>query len=179
VQRNAQLCWRWARTSRIWHAATTSFADRKRILRFIVREVILDQKRTRGMVWLKIVWQTSATSEHHLQRRVHTYRDYIDIQRLRQRITELNRAGKMDREIATILNQEGFVAARGCAFKGENVWLCAATGSSRPSRSTASARTQCAGLTAASRFRALRPSSELRPKPSLIISHVVCSPGVN
>ena len=29
----------------------------------------------------------------------------------------------MDGEIAAILNQEGFVAARGCAFKGENVWL--------------------------------------------------------
>lgn len=29
----------------------------------------------------------------------------------------------MDAEIAAILNQEGFVAARGCAFKGENVWL--------------------------------------------------------
>ena len=38
-------------------------------------------------------------------------------------LTELNAAGKMDKEIATILNQEGFVAARGCAFKGENVWL--------------------------------------------------------
>ncbi len=108
---------------RIWHAATTSFADRKRILRCIVREVILDQKRTRGQVWLRIVWQTGATSEHHLQRRVHTYCDYIDLERLRQRITELNGAGKMDGEIAAVLNQEGFVAARGCAFKGENVWL--------------------------------------------------------
>ena len=29
----------------------------------------------------------------------------------------------MDEEIAAILNQEGFIAARGCAFKGENVWL--------------------------------------------------------
>jgi hypothetical protein len=29
----------------------------------------------------------------------------------------------MDKEIAAILNQEGFVAARGCSFKGENVWL--------------------------------------------------------
>jgi hypothetical protein len=29
----------------------------------------------------------------------------------------------MDKEIATILNREGFVAARGCKFKGENVWL--------------------------------------------------------
>jgi hypothetical protein len=29
----------------------------------------------------------------------------------------------MDKEIAAILNQDGFVAARGCAFKDENVWL--------------------------------------------------------
>ncbi|HEX3524347.1 MAG TPA: hypothetical protein VHT52_19945, partial [Stellaceae bacterium] len=34
----------------------------------------------------------------------------------------LNAEHKMDGEIATILNREGFVAARGCAFKGENVW---------------------------------------------------------
>ena len=108
---------------RIWHAVTTSAADRKRILRFVVREVVLDQRRAQGQVWLKIVWQTGATSEHCLQRRVHTYRDYIDLERLRRRITELNSAGKMDKEIAASLNQEGFVAARGCAFKGENVWL--------------------------------------------------------
>lgn len=69
------------------------------------------------------LWQTGAISEHHLQRCVHAYRDYIDPERLRQRITELNGAGKMDGEIAFILNQEGFVAARGCAFKGKNVWL--------------------------------------------------------
>jgi hypothetical protein len=88
---------------RIWHAATTSAADRKRILRFIVREVALDQKRAPGQVCLKIVWQTGATSEHRLQRRVHTYRDYIDLERLRQRIAELNGARKMDGEIAAIL----------------------------------------------------------------------------
>jgi hypothetical protein len=92
-------------------------------MRFIVHEVALDQKRERGQVWLKIVWQTGAISEHRLQRRVHTYRDYIDLDRLRQRILELNTAGKMDKEIAAILNQESFVATRGCEFKGENVWL--------------------------------------------------------
>ena len=80
-----------------------------------MREVALDQKRAPGQVCLKIVWQTGATSEHRLQRRVHTYRDYIDLERLRQRIAELNGARKMDGEIAAILNQEGFVAARGCA----------------------------------------------------------------
>jgi hypothetical protein len=53
---------------RIWHAATTSAADRKRVLRLIMQEVVLDQRRLQGQVWLKIVWQTGATSEHQLQR---------------------------------------------------------------------------------------------------------------
>ena len=88
-----------------------------------MHEVALDQKREQGQVWLKIVWQTGATSEHRLQRRVHTYRNYVDLDRLHRRITELNVACKMDKEIAAILNKEGFVAARGCKFKGENVWL--------------------------------------------------------
>jgi len=108
---------------RIWHSTTTSSADRKRILRFIVREVVLDQKRAPGRVWLKVVWQTGATSEHHVQRRVRGYHDYVDCDRLRQRITALNAAGKMDKEIATILNREGFITARAGDFRGENVWL--------------------------------------------------------
>lgn len=107
----------------LWHAATTTSAERKRLLRFVVREVVLDQKRLPGQVWLKIVWQTGATSEHHLQRRVHTYRDHLDLERLRQRVEALNGAGKMDKEIATALNREGFIAARGCAFSGDTVWL--------------------------------------------------------
>src|SRR5439155_1572659 len=81
-------------------------ADRKRILRFIVREVVLDQKRAPGQVWLKVVWQTGAISEHRVQRRVRGYHDYVDCDRLRQRIAALNAAGKMDKEIGTILNRE-------------------------------------------------------------------------
>jgi len=38
-------------------------------------------------------------------------------------VTKLNAAGKMDKEIASALNAEGFLAAQNCAFKGDNVWL--------------------------------------------------------
>jgi hypothetical protein len=107
----------------VWHASSTTAAERKSILRLIICQVVLDQKRLQGQVWFKILWQTGTTSEHSLQRRVHTYANYIDIERLRERVTQLNAAGKMDKEIAARLNAEGFVAARGCAFKGENVWL--------------------------------------------------------
>lgn len=58
-----------------------------------------------------------------MQRRVHTYRNYIDIDWSRRRIVDLNAEDKLVAEIAVILDQEGFVAPRGCAFKGENVWL--------------------------------------------------------
>ena len=60
-------------------------------------EIVLNQGRTHGRVWLKIVWQTGAISEHRLQRSVRAYRGYIDPERLRRRITELNGTGKMDK----------------------------------------------------------------------------------
>lgn len=107
----------------IWRAATTTAADRKTILRFVIREVALDQKRVRGQVSIKIVWQTGAVTEHAVRRRVHVYDDYDDLETLRRRLSELNRSGKMDKEIATALNREGFVGARGCLFQAENVWL--------------------------------------------------------
>jgi DNA invertase Pin-like site-specific DNA recombinase len=106
----------------VWHASSTTAADRKRILRFIIREVILDQTKLKGHVWLKIVWHTGATSEHTVKRRVHTYNDYADLAQLRQRITQLNAAGTMGKEVAQVLNQEGFTAACGCRFQGETVW---------------------------------------------------------
>ncbi len=107
----------------IWRAATTTAADRKRILRFIIREVALDQKRAPGQVAIKILWQTGAVSEHTVRRRVRGYDDYDDLETLRRRVSDLNRSGKMDKEIAATLNREGFVGARGCLFQGENVWL--------------------------------------------------------
>jgi DNA invertase Pin-like site-specific DNA recombinase len=107
----------------IWRADTTTAADRKRILRFIIREVALDQKRAPGQVAIRILWQTGAVSEHAMRRRVHVYDDYDDLETLRRRVSELNRSGKMDKEIAATLNREGFVGARGCLFQGENVWL--------------------------------------------------------
>jgi DNA invertase Pin-like site-specific DNA recombinase len=107
----------------IWRAPTTTAMDRKRILRFVIREVVIDQSRLPGRVWLKILWQTGATSEHAFVRRVRAYRDTADLDGLRRRIADLNGAGAMDKEVANVLNQDGFLTARGGAFTGGNVWL--------------------------------------------------------
>ena len=105
----------------IWNAGTTTAADRKQIIRLVIKEVILDQKRERGLVWLKIVWQTGAASEHRFQRRVQSYEQHADPDRLQSRIRELNAMQKMDAEIASIVNAEGLCSARGPAFSGETI----------------------------------------------------------
>jgi 16S rRNA C967 or C1407 C5-methylase (RsmB/RsmF family) len=106
---------------RLWHAATTTSADRKQIVRLVIKEVMLDQKRRRGYIWIRIIWQTGVCSEHWLQRRVQSYAQHADQDRVRQRIIELNALRKMDHEIAAILNQEALRTAHGPPFSGNMV----------------------------------------------------------
>ena len=108
---------------RLWRASTTKSADRKQIVRLVIKEVALDQKRRRGYVWIKIVWQTGAASEHWLQRSVQSYAQHADQGRLRQRIVELNGQQKMDAEIADILNKEALRTAHGPLFSGKMIHL--------------------------------------------------------
>jgi hypothetical protein len=108
--------------ARVWRAATAE--ERKRMLRLVVREVALDQKRERGLVRMRITWQTGAASEHRVRRSVPGYDQYAETARLERRIRELNTAGLMDREVAARLNAEGLRTAHGTAFVGENVHLC-------------------------------------------------------
>ena len=108
---------------KVWNAATTEAADRKQILRFLVREVILDQKREPGQVVMRIGWATGALSEHRLRRNVQAYDGYAQLPDLERRIRELNAGQKLDAEIAGILNQEGFISARGLPFSSDLVHM--------------------------------------------------------
>ncbi|HKX31567.1 MAG TPA: hypothetical protein VJ302_28020 [Blastocatellia bacterium] len=98
---------------KLWAAPTTTNADRKQIIRLIIKDVVLDQKREQGKVWFKINWRTGATTEHRIKRRTGSYREQADVESLRRRIGELNADGKHDPEIAVILKAEGYRTARG------------------------------------------------------------------
>jgi DNA invertase Pin-like site-specific DNA recombinase len=106
----------------LWHAPTTTHADRKQLLRLVIQRVIVDAKRAHGRVWYQINWQTGAISEHHLLRHVQRLDEHPQGEALQQRLHELKAAKKMDAEIAATLNAEGFRTARGHSFKGSNVW---------------------------------------------------------
>jgi DNA invertase Pin-like site-specific DNA recombinase len=106
----------------VWEAPTTTPADRKRLLRLIIREVHLDRQRARGQVWIQITWQTGACTEHWLHRRVLGYDQHAELERLQQRVRALHAAGYVDTEIAAHLNAEGYQTAHGRPFNGRAVW---------------------------------------------------------
>jgi len=107
----------------VWHSPSTTPAERKQILRFVIKQVTVDQKRMTGKVWFKVVWQTGAITEHWYNRRVHSYREHAQAERIRKRIRELHAEGKLDDEIANALNAEGLRTSRQCSFNHNTIWL--------------------------------------------------------
>ena len=108
---------------KLWQAPTTTPADRKQILRLLVKSVILDQSRERGKIWFQIDWQTGAVSEHWLTRRVRAYDEHAELERVQERLRELSVLQKMDEEIAAALNAEGLRTAHGQPFRSGLIWL--------------------------------------------------------
>jgi DNA invertase Pin-like site-specific DNA recombinase len=106
----------------LWHAVTTTPADRKRIVRLVVRDVLLDRTRAPEKVWLQINWQTGATTQHWVERPVQYYRELAQVESLRQRLTALKAEGLTDPVIAARLNQEGYTTVQGALMTRGAVW---------------------------------------------------------
>lgn len=107
---------------KVWYATTTTNAERKELVRLVIKEVVVDQNRRVGQIWFRVNWQTGASSEHWLVRRVQSYATHAFLAQLQARVQELVVAQKGDNEIAEVLNLEGFVTARGLPFRARLVW---------------------------------------------------------
>ncbi|MBK1720273.1 recombinase family protein [Thiocystis violacea] len=107
----------------LWHAPTTTPADRKRLLRLVVQSVVVDAKAEPGCIRYRIVWQTGAASNDVVRRNVQSYREYPRREELQSRVQMLSAVQKTDADIAVALNAEGFQTARGRLFSGKLVWL--------------------------------------------------------
>jgi DNA invertase Pin-like site-specific DNA recombinase len=107
----------------VWRALTTTSADRKHIVRLLIRDVIVDPHRIPGKVWFQINWQTGAHSEYCYTRCVQNYANHPDLENLKQRIQQLHMLQKMDKEIAAALNAEGFRTAHLRPFSSKMIWI--------------------------------------------------------
>lgn len=105
----------------IWHADTTTFTERKQLLRFLIKDVTLSRQDT--TIWIGIRWQTEALTELNIPR---PKREGA-IQRTAP--TVVARVRKLapthtDRQMATLLNQEGLTTGFGAPFTGPSVrWV--------------------------------------------------------
>jgi DNA invertase Pin-like site-specific DNA recombinase len=107
----------------VWYAASTTAADRKQMIRFVIREIIVDQKRATGKVWFQINWQTGAMTEHEYERRVRSYAEHAQWEAVEQRVRELHGQQKLDDEIAEVLNAEGLRTTKQLLFNSDAIWF--------------------------------------------------------
>ena len=102
----------------VWHASTTTHAERKQLLRFLVQDVTIAMKDT--TIHIGIRWQTEALTELQIPRPKMTYELYRTDPVVVELIRELS-PSHTDRQICAILNRKGLTTGTGKAFTGRRV----------------------------------------------------------
>ena len=92
----------------LWRAAGTTAADRQRIVRLLVEEVVVAVQGDSERVDVTIRWVGGDSSRHGLVRPVRRYEQMADYGRLLSRIDELRKGGLTLAAVAARLNEEGF-----------------------------------------------------------------------
>jgi len=114
----------------LWQAATTTAADRQRIVRLLIEEVVVTVVGVSERAEVTIRWAGGHTSRHELVRPVQCYQQRSDYGPLLKRINQLREGGSSLATIAERLNQEGFRPPKRCqTFKGGMVARLLAKGS--------------------------------------------------
>jgi len=103
---------------RLWRAPTTRPSQRKQIVRLLVEDVTLRSVDVPWTIDVAVRWRTGAVSRHQAERpRSHAWTTAPEvIARIRDLIP-----GKTDREIAEILNAEGYRSGTGGSFTADRV----------------------------------------------------------
>jgi DNA invertase Pin-like site-specific DNA recombinase len=97
----------------VWRASTTTHAERKQLLRFLIKDVTLTRRET--TIHIGIRWQTEALTELEIPRRQPLYEKHRTNPAVIDRVRELAPT-HTDRQIAQILNQEGFTSGKSAPF---------------------------------------------------------------
>jgi hypothetical protein len=105
----------------IWQAHTTSHAERKQLLRFLIKDVTLTRQNT--SVQVNIRWQTEAVTTREVTRRPKS----CDARRTQPAVVERVRmlaCDHTDLQIADLLNLEGLISGLGGTFSASKVqWI--------------------------------------------------------
>jgi hypothetical protein len=92
----------------LWRAPGTAAADRQRVVRLLVEEVVVAVQGDSERVDVTIRWAGGMSNRHELLRPVRRYEQLAEYPRLLNRIAELRQEGLTLAEVAGRLNEEGF-----------------------------------------------------------------------
>lgn len=92
----------------LWHAPTTTAADRRQIARLLLERVVLTVDPGGDQVGVRAEWAGGAVREQTLRKAVRGYQNQRDWPRLAARLAALHAAGRTPDEIAAALEAEGF-----------------------------------------------------------------------
>jgi hypothetical protein len=108
----------------LWHAPTTTDAERKQLLRYAIAEVQLDGVTTPGQIAIRISWHSGAVTERQIQHtKVGAWAPRTD-EKVVARIRNLAPTHTID-AILEQLNAEGLCSAQGRALRDHHVWYIA------------------------------------------------------
>ena len=97
---------------RVWNAATTTHAERKNLLRMLIREVSLNPVDVpTKLTKVRVLWQTGVVSELTVERLGRSGWDRSSVE-VEQAIAELFAAGLNDEEIAAEVKRRGLLHPR-------------------------------------------------------------------
>lgn len=104
----------------VWHAPTTTAADRKELLRFLVHRVYLDGVTEAGQIRIEVEWHTGVRTAVRVPRPIvgnwAPTTPAAAVERIRELVPKHAYAA-----IADVLNKEGFRTAKGHKFNNESV----------------------------------------------------------
>ncbi len=105
----------------VWHAPTTTPAERKQLLRFLVKDVTLTKDAT--TIYIAIRWQTDACTTREIPRPQRSCDRRRTNPVVVARIRDLT-PSHTDSQIAEVLNADGFTPGLGGAFtKAKVAWI--------------------------------------------------------
>jgi hypothetical protein len=105
----------------IWHAPTTTFAERKQLVRWLIKDVTLAKRG--NLISIDIRWQTEALTHLAIPRYKKSWEVRQTSQEVVSRVRELAPT-HTDTQIAALLNDAGAIAGMGGAFTVSKVeWI--------------------------------------------------------
>jgi DNA invertase Pin-like site-specific DNA recombinase len=105
----------------LWHAATTTGADRRAVVRQLVERVEIARRGKTEEIDVTVHWRGLDPTRHVAVQGTHRYDQLAWIDRLRDRVRVMRGEGRTAGEIAAVLDAEGFHPSRGRAFTAHGV----------------------------------------------------------